>query len=84
VRNWREEIGGGEDVVRVLKVLGVLIGIGFLIYVVLPWGIPILAESPFMREAGIDRLADSLSSLNDQAEATREAWRRLVASARGQ
>ncbi len=68
----------------VLRVLGVLIGIGFLIYVVLPWGIPILAESPFMRDAGIDRLADSLSSLNEQTEATREAWRRLVASVRGQ
>ena len=74
-----------------LKVVALFVGLFVFFISFLPWALPLLLESDFCRlipnkfcrEAGIERLEKSSADLREQFEATRESWRRLVASVGG-
>ena len=61
-----------------LKVLAFFVSLWLVAFVALPWAVPRLAENEFMQDAGINRLVESLDSLDAQMESTRESWRSLV------
>jgi predicted secreted protein len=67
-----------------LKVLAFFVSLWLVVFVALPWAVPRLAENEFMQDADIDRLVESLDSLDAQMESKRESWRSLVDAVRPQ
>ena len=72
-----------KRMITALKILAALVGFIVVGVFVLPLVMTALLDSGFLSDEGSRSLAESLARLNEQTEATRESWRELVASIRG-